>query len=64
MIVLFMIVVFIFIGALVLALPVMWLWNAALAPAVTVLNPIGFWQAVGINILMGILVKSGSSSSS
>ena len=47
-----------------LALPVMWLWNAALAPAVTVLNPIGFWQAVGINILMGILVKSGSSSSS
>ena len=63
MIVLFMIVVFIFIGALVLALPVMWLWNAALTPAVTVLNPIGFWQAAGINILIGILIKKEFSSS-
>ena len=52
-----------FIERLALALPVMWLWNMALVPAVTVLNPIEFWQAAGINILIGILIKKEFSSS-
>lgn len=44
--------------ALLMALPVMWLWNAILPDvtkgAVTELN---FWQALGLNFLCSILVR-------
>lgn len=44
--------------ALLMALPVMWLWNAIIPDvtkgAVTELN---FWQALGLNFLCGILVR-------
>lgn len=48
--------------AIIVAFPTMWLWNW-LMPAIFGLTKIGFWQAVGINFLSGILFKSTSSSS-
>lgn len=45
-----------------MAWPVQLLWNGCLIQAVDVLNPITFWQALGINILCGILFKNSSSS--
>jgi hypothetical protein len=48
--------------AIVLAWPTQWLWNNALVGAADGFNPIGFWQALGINILCGILFRNTSSS--
>lgn len=42
---------------LLFSLPVMWLWNAALVPAVPGLVQIGWLQAWGILILCGLLFK-------
>lgn len=46
---------------LIFALPVMWLWNACLVPAVTGVHEIGWIQAWGISILCSLLFKSSSS---
>ena len=51
------IILTIVIGALV-GLPVMWLWNGCLVPAVTGVNEIGFLQAWGLFILCGLLFKT------
>jgi hypothetical protein len=48
--------------AVLLAWPTQWLWNNALVGAIDGFNPIGFWQALGINILCGILFRKTSSS--
>jgi len=32
-----------------------WLWNAVLVRAVTIVNPITFWQALGIAVLARLL---------
>ena len=42
----------------VLTLPVMFLWNHCLVPAVNGINAIGFWQALGLMILANVLVKT------
>ena len=47
--------------SLLLAFPTMWLWNAALVPAVESVNEINFLQALGINILCTILFKNNTS---
>lgn len=47
---------------LLLSLPVMWLWNTCLIPAIPGLQTIGWMQAWGISILCGILFKSYTSS--
>lgn len=44
----------------ILAFPVMWLWNW-LMPDIFGLAEIGFGQALGINLLTGILFKSSIS---
>lgn len=49
--------------ACLLAWPVMLLWNGCLVGAITGVNVIGFWQALGLMLLSGILFKSNSSSS-
>lgn len=49
--------------SLVLALPVMWLWNGCLIPAVSGVHEITWLQAWGLSILCGILFKSSTSSS-
>ncbi len=49
---------------LIFALPVMWLWNACLAPNVDFVSPIGFWSAWGIFLLSGLLFKSSASTTS
>lgn len=46
-----------------MAWPVQILWNGCLIQAVDGLNPITFWQALGINVLCSILFKNSSSSS-
>lgn len=43
------------------ALPVMLLWNYCLVGAVAGVVEIGFWQALGITILCGLLFKSNVS---
>jgi len=45
-----------------MAWPVQLLWNGCLIQSVDGLNPITFCQALGINILCGILFKNSSSS--
>lgn len=52
-------IVGILIVALVMALPIMWLWNW-LMPDIFGLIEIGFWQALGINIFSGILFRNNS----
>ncbi len=55
-------IVFLAVGAIILAWPVQLLWNYSLMGAVDGINPITFWQALGINFLFGILFKNSSSS--
>ena len=43
---------------LVLAYPIMLVWNAALVPAFTIVKPISWLQAWGIMVLFGVLFKS------
>ena len=50
-------VVVLFIGSVITALPVMWLWNW-LVPVLFGLVKIGFWQALGLSALCGLLFKS------
>ena len=47
-----------------LAWPVMLLWNGCLVDAVTVVKPIGWLQAWGINILAAFLFKSSMTTKS
>lgn len=46
--------------AVILAWPTQLLWNGCLVGAVDGINPIGFWQALGLNFLFGILIKNNS----
>jgi hypothetical protein len=48
-------------AAIILAWPVQLLWNYSLVGAVDGINPITFWQALGINFLFGILFKNSNS---
>lgn len=48
--------------AILVALPVMWLWNW-LVPELFGLKSITFWQAFGLLVLCGSLFRSSSSSS-
>lgn len=50
--------------AAIMAWPTQFLWNSCLVPAVTFANPIGFWQALGLNLLASILFKTVSPSKS
>jgi hypothetical protein len=43
------------------ALPVMWLWNGCLVPAVSGVHEIGWIQAWGINVLCAFLFQSSVS---
>lgn len=47
--------------ALLVALPVMWLWNW-LTPDLFGLKEISFWQALGLAFLCSLLFRSSSSS--
>ena len=49
--------------AVLMAWPTQWLWNNALIGAIDGLNPIGFWQALGINVLCGILFRNSTTAS-
>jgi hypothetical protein len=48
--------------AVIMAWPTQWLWNNALVGAVDGINPIGFWQALGITFLCNALFKTTVSS--
>jgi len=51
---------FVCIIAILLALPIMWLWNW-LMPSIFGLIKIGIFKAFGMNLLCGILFKSHGS---
>jgi hypothetical protein len=55
--------VFVAIFSLILAFPVMWLWNWIM-PAVFGLIKITFWQALGINLLCGFLFRGTTTAKS
>ena len=51
--------------AIITAWPVQLLWNYCLVDALNgAIQPIGFWQALGIQILCGLLFKSHNTSKS
>jgi hypothetical protein len=52
---------FILFFGLLFSLPVMWLWNIALVPAIPGLAKIGWLQAWGILILCSVLFKNMNS---
>jgi len=53
-----------FVLAIVLAFPVMWLWNGCLVGLVAGISPIAsFWQAFGIMLLCSLLFKSNHTGS-
>lgn len=62
--ILFGVVALIVIIGLIIAYPMMLLWNGCLVPAVDGLHDVGWLQMWGIIILFGILFRSSSSSSS
>ena len=55
-------VVFIAMYAILLALPTMLLWNWVM-PGIFALPSIGFFKALGLNLLCGVLFRSRSASS-
>lgn len=57
-----LVLIFLMLVALVLGLPVMWLWNSTM-PELFSVTTITFWQAVRLNILCGLLFKGTSASS-
>ena len=48
------------IAAIVMAWPTQLLWNGCLVPAVDGTHEIGFWQALGINVLFSMLFKAST----
>ena len=58
------IVVFIVAFGLLMSLPVMWLWNGCLVPAVSGVKEMGWLQSWGMLVLCGLLFKNSSASSS
>ena len=53
--------VFIVFWGLLMSLPVMWLWNGCLVPAVSGVHEIGWLQAWGISLLCAFLFKDSKS---
>jgi hypothetical protein len=49
--------------ALTMAFPTMWLWNW-LMPTLFGIVKVTFWQALGVNLLTGVLFRSYNSKSS
>jgi len=47
--------------SVVLALPVMWVWNAAFICTIDGVHEIGFWNALGILFLCSMLFKNNTS---
>jgi len=58
-----MVLVLLVVISIIVAFPIMWLWNLCLVPAIPMLVKITFWQALGIKVLIGLLSYSNSSSS-
>ena len=58
------VVVFIVAFGLLMSLPVMWLWNGCLVPAVSGVKEMGWLQSWGMLVLCGLLFKNSSASSS
>lgn len=52
------IIVVVLFYCLALAIPVQFLWNFTLVPAIDGINYIGFMQALGINLLCTLLFKN------
>ena len=49
--------------SLLFSLPVMWLWNGCLVPAVAGISEVSWLQAWGLTVLFSMLFKSGSGAS-
>jgi hypothetical protein len=42
-------------ASILMAYPIMWLWNHCLVPSITVLKEVTFWQAFGVKLLISLL---------
>jgi hypothetical protein len=58
-----MVIALLVLVSVIVAFPIMWLWNGCLVPAIPMLVKITFWQALGIKVLVGLLSYSNTSSS-
>ena len=47
-------------AAILMTWPTQLLWNGCLVPAVDGTHEIGFWQALGINVLFSMLFKAST----
>jgi len=47
-------------AAILMAWPTQLLWNGCLVPAIDGTHEIGFWQALGINVLFSMLFKAST----
>jgi len=56
----FLLILGLVILALILAWPTQWLWNSCLVPAIDAVNPIGFLQAFGLNVLFSIMFNKNT----
>ncbi len=54
---LFVVLVVLVVSSIVMAMPTMWLWNW-LMPELFGLKMLTFWQALGLNVLTGILFRA------
>ena len=53
--------VLIAVGSIIVGFPIMWLWNW-LIPSIFGLRIITFWEAVGLSLLSGLLIRSTNTS--
>jgi len=51
-------------AAVIMAWPTQLLWNGCLVPAIDGVHEIGFWQALGLNMLFSMLFKATAKSTS
>lgn len=56
----FYIIMIVLLTAMVLAIPLQFLWNYCLVPAIDGINTISSLQAIGLNFLASILFKNSS----
>jgi hypothetical protein len=56
----FYIIMVVLLTAMVLAIPLQFLWNYCLVPAIDGINTISSLQAIGLNFLASILFKNSS----
>jgi hypothetical protein len=62
--VIFILLVMVILLGLLMAWPFMWIWNYAVVAALSVANPITYWQAYWLSVFTTLVFRSQTSSGS